>query len=62
MLGHLHRPFEETAMGKRKITVIGGGIAGLVASIAAAEGGAAVTLHEAHGLLGGRARSTTMHS
>ncbi|MEY2448413.1 MAG: hypothetical protein QOH79_1889 [Acidimicrobiaceae bacterium] len=46
-------------MGKRNITVIGGGIAGLVASIAAAEGGAEVTLHEAHGMLGGRARSTT---
>src|SRR3954468_1157903 len=46
-------------MGKRTVTVIGGGIAGLVASIAAAEGGAAVTLHEAHGRLGGRARSTT---
>ena len=46
-------------MVKRKVTVIGGGIAGLVASIAAAEGGAAVTLHEAHGILGGRARSTT---
>jgi phytoene dehydrogenase-like protein len=41
-----------------KVTVIGGGIAGLVASIAAAESGAAVTLHEAHGQLGGRARST----
>jgi len=46
-------------MGKRNITVIGGGIAGLVASIAAAESEASVTLHEAHGLLGGRARSTT---
>jgi phytoene dehydrogenase-like protein len=46
-------------MGRREITVIGGGIAGLVASIAAAEGGASVTLHEAHRVLGGRARSTT---
>lgn len=46
-------------MGKRNVTVIGGGIAGLVASIAAAEGEASVTLHEAHGLLGGRARSTS---
>jgi phytoene dehydrogenase-like protein len=46
-------------MGQRTVTVIGGGIAGLVASIAAAEGGATVTLHEAHSVLGGRARSTT---
>lgn len=45
-------------MAERRITVVGGGIAGLVASIAAAEGGASVTLHEAHGVLGGRARST----
>jgi phytoene dehydrogenase-like protein len=45
-------------MGTGKVTVIGGGIAGLVASIAASEAGAAVTLHEAHGQLGGRARST----
>ncbi len=45
-------------MGARKVTVIGGGIAGLVASIASAEGGASVTLHETHRVLGGRARST----
>jgi phytoene dehydrogenase-like protein len=45
-------------MGSQKVTVIGGGIAGLVASITAAEQGAAVTLHETHGLLGGRGRST----
>ena len=45
-------------MGAEEVTVIGGGIAGLVASIAAAEGGARVTLHEAHQALGGRARST----
>ena len=45
-------------MGRRNITVIGGGIAGLVASIAAAETGTSVTVHEAHGMLGGRARST----
>src|SRR5215207_4496033 len=41
-----------------EITVVGGGIAGLVASIACAEGGASVRLLEAHGALGGRARST----
>ncbi|MFF3667676.1 NAD(P)-binding protein [Microtetraspora malaysiensis] len=40
------------------ITIIGGGLAGLTAAIACAEGGAAVTLHEAHRTLGGRARSS----
>jgi phytoene dehydrogenase-like protein len=40
------------------ITVIGGGLAGLTAAIAAAERGARVTLHEAHATLGGRARTT----
>lgn len=42
----------------RVVTVVGGGLAGLTAAIACAEGGAAVTLHEAHSALGGRARST----
>ncbi|MFJ1732470.1 FAD-dependent oxidoreductase [Streptomyces sp. NPDC088254] len=41
-----------------RITVIGGGLAGLTAAIAAAEAGAEVTLHEAHHTLGGRARTT----
>ncbi|MFJ6662087.1 NAD(P)-binding protein [Streptomyces sp. NPDC091377] len=41
-----------------RITVIGGGFAGLTAAIAAAEVGAEVTLHEAHHTLGGRARTT----
>jgi phytoene dehydrogenase-like protein len=41
-----------------EITVVGGGIAGLVASIACAEGGASVRLFEAHERLGGRGRST----
>ena len=41
-----------------EITVVGGGIAGLVASIACAEGGASVRLLEAHERLGGRGRST----
>jgi phytoene dehydrogenase-like protein len=40
-----------------KITIIGGGIAGLTAAITAAEQGAPVTLLEAHEELGGRARS-----
>ncbi|MFG3507839.1 FAD-dependent oxidoreductase [Streptomyces sp. NPDC047821] len=43
-------------MGNR-ITVIGGGFAGLTAAITAAEAGAEVTLHEAHRTLGGRART-----
>ena len=41
----------------RQITVVGGGLAGLVAAVAAAEGGAPVVLHEAHRELGGRART-----
>ncbi|PWI09416.1 FAD-dependent oxidoreductase [Streptomyces sp. NWU339] len=40
-----------------RITVIGGGFAGLTAAITAAEAGAEVTLHEAHHTLGGRART-----
>ncbi|MEV7284548.1 NAD(P)-binding protein [Streptomyces sp. NPDC093252] len=41
-----------------RITVIGGGFAGLTAAISAAEAGAEVTVHEAHHTLGGRARTT----
>ncbi|WP_030243157.1 MULTISPECIES: FAD-dependent oxidoreductase [unclassified Streptomyces] len=41
-----------------RITVIGGGFAGLTAAITAAEAGAEVTVHEAHHTLGGRARTT----
>jgi phytoene dehydrogenase-like protein len=44
--------------GSPQITVVGGGIAGLVAAIACAEDGAKVRLVEAHERLGGRARST----
>ncbi|MFI1440234.1 FAD-dependent oxidoreductase [Streptomyces fructofermentans] len=40
-----------------RITVVGGGFAGLTAAIAAAEAGAEVTVHEAHHTLGGRART-----
>ncbi|ODA75573.1 hypothetical protein APS67_000136 [Streptomyces sp. AVP053U2] len=40
-----------------RITVLGGGFAGLTAAITAAEAGAQVTLHEAHHTLGGRART-----
>ncbi|MCL7380257.1 FAD-dependent oxidoreductase [Streptomyces sp. 35G-GA-8] len=41
-----------------RVTVIGGGFAGLTAAISAAESGAAVTLYEAHRTLGGRGRTT----
>ncbi|MEV5506711.1 NAD(P)-binding protein [Streptomyces orinoci] len=41
-----------------RITVIGGGIAGLVAAVACAEEGVQVTLYEAHRTLGGRGRAT----
>jgi hypothetical protein len=40
------------------ITVVGGGIGGLTAAIAAREHGHDVTVHEAHERLGGRARTT----
>jgi hypothetical protein len=43
---------------RREITVVGGGLAGLVSAIACAEEGAGVRLLEAHDSLGGRARST----
>jgi phytoene dehydrogenase-like protein len=42
---------------RRRISVIGGGLAGLTAALTAAEAGARVTLYEAHGSLGGRART-----
>jgi hypothetical protein len=45
-------------MSTSEITVVGGGIAGLVASIACAEAGASVRLLDAHEALGGRGRST----
>lgn len=41
-----------------EIVVVGGGLAGLTASIACAEAGARVTLHDAHATLGGRGRAT----
>ncbi|MFG2350738.1 NAD(P)-binding protein [Streptomyces phaeochromogenes] len=46
----MHRP-------THRITVIGGGFAGLTAAITAAEAGAKVTVYEAHHTLGGRART-----
>ncbi|MEO3892242.1 FAD-dependent oxidoreductase [Nonomuraea sp. B5E05] len=41
----------------KKIVVVGGGLAGLVAAVVCAEAGAQVTLHEAHRSLGGRGRA-----
>jgi hypothetical protein len=43
---------------RRSVTVIGGGLGGLVAAIRCAEQGVPVTLHEANRQLGGRARTT----
>jgi phytoene dehydrogenase-like protein len=43
----------------QKITIVGGGLAGLTAAISCAEQGAQVTLVEAHEELGGRARTTS---
>ncbi|MEV7414606.1 FAD-dependent oxidoreductase [Streptomyces sp. NPDC089919] len=43
----------------QQLTVIGGGFAGLVAAVEGAEAGARVRLYEAHGTLGGRARTAT---
>ncbi|MEV0976968.1 FAD-dependent oxidoreductase [Streptomyces sp. NPDC049915] len=40
-----------------RITVVGGGFAGLTAAITAAEAGTKVTVYEAHHTLGGRART-----
>lgn len=50
-------PINDSA-GKPQITIVGGGIAGLVAAIACAEEGTKVRLVEAHESLGGRGRST----
>ncbi len=41
-----------------QITIVGGGLAGLIAAIACSEEGARVSLLEAHSELGGRGRST----
>ena len=46
-------------LGGMTITIIGGGLAGLVAAIECAERGEDVVLHEARSHLGGRARSST---
>ncbi|WP_346265609.1 FAD-dependent oxidoreductase, partial [Streptomyces hirsutus] len=51
------RPRSRENPAMQRITVIGGGFAGLTAAVTAAEAGAEVTLHEAHHTLGGRART-----
>ncbi|MFI5806526.1 NAD(P)-binding protein [Streptomyces sp. NPDC051561] len=48
-----------TTRTRTPLTVIGGGLAGLIAAITAAESGTPVHLHESHHTLGGRARTAT---
>jgi phytoene dehydrogenase-like protein len=43
---------------QRRVTIIGGGLAGLTAAVTAARAGASVTVHEARSGPGGRARTT----
>jgi phytoene dehydrogenase-like protein len=50
--------YSSSAGNRPPVTVIGGGIGGLVAAIRCAEQDVPVTLHEARRQLGGRARST----
>jgi phytoene dehydrogenase-like protein len=51
-------PKRNTANSSSRVTIVGGGLAGLTAAITCAEGGVGVSLLEAHGALGGRARSS----
>ncbi len=50
--------FDRNGSARNEVTIVGGGIAGLVAAIACAEDGVDVRLLEAHEQIGGRARST----
>ena len=45
---------------RKRITIVGGGLAGLTAAATAAQSGADVLVHEARNELGGRARTTTI--
>jgi cation diffusion facilitator CzcD-associated flavoprotein CzcO len=56
--GHFVASSHSSAGSRWPVTVIGGGLGGLVAAIRCAEQGLPVTLHEARRQLGGRARST----
>jgi NAD(P)-binding Rossmann-like domain len=51
-------PSRSTNTSSSHVTIVGGGIAGLSAAISCAEGGANVSLLEAHSAVGGRARSS----
>lgn len=51
LVPHLRRP------GSRRVTVVGGGLAGVAAAVVLAERGVKVTLHEAEPTLGGRLSS-----
>jgi phytoene dehydrogenase-like protein len=51
-------PNRNAKQSSSRITIVGGGLAGLTAAITCAEGGASVSLLEAHATLGGRARSS----
>ncbi len=53
----MSRPSGNSRTTRRHVTIVGGGLAGLTAAITCAEGGASVSLLEAHATLGGRARS-----
>jgi phytoene dehydrogenase-like protein len=51
-------PSRDRASATSRITIVGGGLAGLTAAITCAEAGADVSLLEGHAALGGRARSS----
>lgn len=51
-------PNRDGKQASNRVTIVGGGLAGLTAAITCAEGGASVSLFEAHATLGGRARSS----
>src|SRR4051812_3399552 len=54
--GKFHRPLQGM---RATLTIVGGGLGGLVAAISAREAGLDVTLVEARDELGGRARTAT---
>ncbi len=54
---HLAKHTSGTPMATKRVSIIGGGWAGLTAAVAACDAGHQVTLYEASSVLGGRARS-----